>query len=38
MLLYLQRDNITAAKEHGGGIRQLSRLTGLSYGTIHKIS
>ena len=38
MLLYLHRDNITAAKEHGGSIRQLSRLTGLSYGLIRVIN
>jgi lambda repressor-like predicted transcriptional regulator len=38
MLLNLQRDNITAAKEHGGSIRQLSRLTGLSYGLIRIIN
>ena len=28
---------IKAAKEYGGGIRQLSRLTGLSYGLIRKV-
>jgi len=29
---------IKAAKEYGGSIRQLSRLTGLSYGLIRKVS
>ena len=38
MLLYLHRDNITAAKEHGGSIRQLSRLTELSYSLIRIIN
>ena len=30
--------NITAAKEYGGSIRQLSRLTGFSYGLIRIIN
>ena len=29
---------IKAAKEYGGSIRQLLRLTGLSYGLIRKVS
>ena len=29
---------IQAAKGYGGSIRQLSRLTGLSYGLIRKVS
>ena len=29
---------IKAAREYGGSIRQLSRLTGLSYGLIRKVS
>ena len=34
----LRRDILTAVKEYGRSIRQLSRLTGLSYGLIRKIN
>jgi transposase-like protein len=33
-----RNEMIKAAKEYGGSIRQLLRLTGLSYGLIRKVS